>query len=203
MMVPKIISFILIAVCSVFAARPFNTDDAGTVAACTYELELGYDLGEGKGNFALSFKHGLTEKMDIGIGFGFNIISEPKNSFLPVELTLKYALIPDLLAASFTAEFGGSAYILNGIMTRVLGPLEFDANFGYTTGDSSITYAGGLIYSAGDFAFGAEVLGDKEMQSWLVGGRYTIRDGLVVDVGFLSDFEFKEKITTIGLRYEF
>ncbi len=199
----KIIIIGMLTISITFGARPFGTDDAGTVSGGSYELELGYDVWKETGSIGLGFKHGLTEKMDIGIGFGFNLVSEPKNSFTLAELVLKYALLPDLFATSFTAEVGYSNYTLNGILTRGFGPIEFDANLGYTTGDSSITYAGALLYSAGNFVFGVEILGDKETQNWLVGGRYGIRDGLMVDAGFSSDFEIAEKIATIGLHYEF
>ncbi len=190
-------------IANLYGARPFGTDDAGTVAQNSYELEVGYDIWKEIGTFDLGFKHGLTEKMDIGIGFGFNIVSEPKNSFVPAELAFKYSLVPDFLAASFVAEIGGSAYALNGILTRGFGPIELDANLGYTTGDSSITYAGAFIYSIEKFAFGGEVLGDKKAQNWLLGGRYTIKDGLMVDAGFASDFKFEAKTATFGVHYEF
>jgi len=199
----KIMMVGTIMVCIAFGARPFGTDDAGTVSPAGYELELGYDLWSEIGTLGLGFKHGLTEKMDIGIGFGFNLVTEPKNSFIPSELCLKYALLPDFLATSFTAEIGGSSYTLNGILTRCFGPVEFDANLGYITGDSSITYAGSIIYGIGDIALGVEVLGDKETQSFLVGGRWTIKEGLMVDAGFTGDFDFEEKIATFGIHYEF
>ncbi|MCX7995492.1 MAG: hypothetical protein N3A65_06965 [candidate division WOR-3 bacterium] len=198
-----IVLIITVLIASLDGARPFGTDDAGTVSAGGYELELGYDIWKETGSLCLGFKHGLTAKMDIGIGFGFNVISEPKNSFLPSELVLKYSLVPDLLAASFTSEIGRTAYTLNGIFTRVLGPVEFDANLGYSTGDSSIIYASALIYSKGKFALGGEVTGNKESHNWLVGGRYIIKEGFMLDAGFTSDFKFEEKIATTGLHYEF
>ncbi len=187
----------------IFAARPFGTDDAGTVKSGGYELEAGYDLWEEDGFIGLGFKHGITERMDIGIALGFNLISEPKHSFVPAELGLKYALVPDMVAASFTAEIGSSSYTLNSILTRSFGPVEFDANLGYVTGDSSITYAGALIYNLNNLSFGGELLGDKETQNWLIGGRYAIKEGLMIDAGFTSDFDFKEKTATVGLHFEF
>jgi hypothetical protein len=196
------IAIIFVLVGLAFAARPFGTDDAGTVSPGAYELELGYDLWSEIGNLGLGFKHGLTDKMDIGIGFGFNLLTEPKNSFTPSELCLKYVILPDFLATSFTAEIGGSSYALNCILTRCLGPVEFDANLGYLTGDSSITYSGAVIYSFGNLALGGEVLGEKETQNFLVGGRWTIKEGLMLDAGFTGDFDFEEKIATFGIHYE-
>jgi hypothetical protein len=81
--------------------------------------------------------------------------------------------------------------------------VEFDANLGYLTGDSSITYSGAVIYSFGNLALGGEVLGEKETQNFLVGGRWTIKEGLMLDAGFTGDFDFEEKIATFGIHYEF
>jgi len=194
---------IIIIKCLIFAARPFGTDDAGTVEPNAYELEVGYDLWEETGVTGLGFKHGITERMDIGVGFGFNFVSEPKNSYLPAELCLKYALVPDMIAVSFTTEIGFSSYTLNSVLTRYFGPVEFDANLGYVTGDSSIIYAGALIYGLSNLTFGVEMLGDKETQNWLTGARYAIKEELMIDAGFTSDFEFEEKTATFGVHYEF
>lgn len=190
-------------ICFVFGARPFGTDDAGTVASGAYELETEFDFWEEQGVLGLGFKHGITEKMDIGIGFGFNVFSEPKNQFAPSEFGLKWAIVPELFATSFTAEIGGSSYHLNTIFTRCFGPLEIDANLGFVTGDTSVTYAGAIIYNANNLAIGGEVCGDKESQSWLFGGRYGIAEGFAIDAGFNSDFKFEERIVTAGIHYEF
>lgn len=198
-----IVFLLLISLVNVWAARPFSTDDTGTVEVGGYELETGYDIWEGIGTLGVGFKHGITEKMDIGIGFGYNIVTQPKNSFLPAEFCFKYALIPDMFAASFTAEIGGSSYAINTIFSRIFGPLEFDANLGYTTGDSTITYAGALIYNLDKINFGMEFLGDKENKTWLLGARYIIKEGIMVDAGFTSDFNFEEKTATSGLHCEF
>jgi len=48
---------------SLQGARPFVTDDAGTVFPGKYELELGYNFGENEGILILNFTHGLTSKV--------------------------------------------------------------------------------------------------------------------------------------------
>jgi len=192
------------------AARPFATDDAGTVLAGGYELEAGYDWGEKEGVFGVGFKHGLTEKMDIGVGFGYTIETEPENCITPAELFLKFALIPDLLAVSFAHEFGDSAYILNGIITKAFGPLEVSANVGYeATGgeeDGLATYALSLIFAAGErFDIGTEILGDEDdLQVLSFGMKYRLCEGFYVDTGYSRGLgENLEDITTIGLHWEF
>lgn len=92
------------------AARPFATDDAGTVAPVGYELEPGYDFWEDEGAFGLGFKHGLTEKMDIGIGFGYCLIPESNRDFSTAEICLKYGLISELFAVSFVTSLGDYSF---------------------------------------------------------------------------------------------
>jgi len=190
-------------------ARPLSTDDAGTVSAGDYELELGYDFGQDEGAFGLGFKHGLTQKMDIGVGFGYTVASEPKNRLTATELCLKYALIPDLLSASITNELGTSGYDINTILTKVFESIEVDANFGYSaTGDTTagaMFYALAMIAGFEKFDIGAETSGDKDgLQNWLVGGRYKLRKGLNLDIGIFGGFKADNAIiTTAGLHYEF
>lgn len=189
-----------------YAARPFTIDDAGIVEVAGYELELGYDFWDEEGGLGLGFKHGLTEKMDIGVGFGYCLIPQENRDFNSAEPCLKYAIIPELFATSFATSLGDYPFCLNGILTRTIGPIEVDANFGYATGDSTITYATALIYGLGKIDFGIEALGDKEgLQNlqWQLGGRYRILDGFAVDAGFSSDFRLEAKTATFGLHYEF
>ena len=174
-----------------------------------YELEMGYDFGEDEGMLGLGFKHGLTQKMDIGVGFGYTVVSVSENRLTPAELCLKCALIPDLLAISVTNELGSSGYDINGILTKVFEPIELDANLGYSaTGDTTagaMFYALAVIAGFGNIDFGAETSGDKDgLRNWLVGGRYKLRKGLNLDIGIFGGFKADNAIiTTAGLHYEF
>lgn len=187
-----------------YAARPFATDDAGTVAPSGYELEIGYDFWEDEGAFGLGFKHGLTEKMDIGVGFGYYLVPEEIRDFSNADFCLKYALIPDVFSASFTTSFGDYPFCLNGILTRFFGQTEINANLGYSIGDSTITYALATIYDTDRFDVGMEASGDKNgLQNWLIGGRYRIFKGFAFDLGFSSDYKMELKTATLGIHYEF
>ncbi|MGQ9664039.1 MAG: hypothetical protein ACUVQ3_02115 [bacterium] len=204
-MVPKTIFMLFGAVLVMgYCARPFATDDAGTVPPVGYELEVGYDFWEEAGVLGLGFKHGITEKMDIGIGFGYNVVDEPKNSFTDASLCLKYGLIPDLFAASITTNFGFSAYDLNGIISHSFAQVDANLNLGYSTQDSTITYSLMLGYNLGRIGLGVEAMGDKDgMQNWLFGVKYNLLENIAIDAGFSSDFDFDEKSATAGLHYEF
>jgi hypothetical protein len=123
---------------------------------------------------------------------------------------VKFALIPDFFSASLTGTFGEAAYTLNGIVTRTLGPLEIDGNFGYeATGisgeEGTVIYALAVIFNAAQFAFGVEGVGDQDgLQSWLMGGRYAILKGFALDAGISGGFE-DDVVNTIvtGIHYEF
>lgn len=205
-----VICLVFMSASWLYGARPFTTDDAGTVAQGIHELELGGDFWSEEAALGLGFKHGLTERMDLGVGIGHTLAPEEDIGFGNAELGVKFAIIPDLFAFSVIGSFGREAYFLNGIITRSLGPVEIDANFGYetafTTGeDDTVIYALAAILNAGSFAFGAEGAGDKDgLHSWLVGGRYTLLEGIAVDAGITGGFEEDAATTaTAGIHCEF
>jgi len=205
----------LLMVCSVsaWAARPFSTDDAGTVAPEKFELEMGYDFGDiagiGQGSLRLGFKHGLTRKMDIGVGFSHTFVPIQPEGLSQAEISLKFAVLPELLAVSFAGGPGSSSYALNSAFTRTFGPVELDLNLGYgATGDPAqpgfISYGIALIWCLEKFDIGCEVSGDKDgVQSCLAGGRYRILEGLAMDIGYTQDRTGQTKVGTAGLHYEF
>jgi len=208
----------LLAVCSVgaWAARPFSTDDAGTVEKGKFELESGYEysdvLSEGQsGLCCLGFKHGLTEKMDIGIGSTHTFVPQAAEGLSPACLSLKFAVMQDLLAVSFAQEFGSAGYSLNSAWTKAFGPAEIDINLGYeatATSDTpgSITYGAALIYGFEKFNIdiGCEFLGTKDgVQDWVIGARWKALGNLAVDLAYNGDFTGDRKKVTAGLHYEF
>lgn len=208
----------LLMICSAkgWAARPFSTDDAGTVEKGKFELESGYEYSdvaaEGQsGLCCLGFKHGVTEKMDIGIGFAYTFLPQVAEGLSPASISFKFAVLKDLLAVSFAQELGNSAYSLNCALTKEFGPVEMDVNLGYAataTSDTpgSITYGAALIYDFERYNInlGCEFLGNKDrFQDWLIGVRWKILEGLAVDLAYNGDFQGDKKKVTTGLHYEF
>ena len=205
-----IITITVLCFSGLHGARPFTTDDAGTVETGVHELEVGCHFWSEDVSFALGFKHGLTERMDLGVGFGYVMSPEENAGFVPAELGVKFALIPDVFSASLAGSFGDAVYAINGIVTQSFGALEIDGNFGYeATGTTdevgTVIYALALILNAGQYAVGVEGGGDKDgLQAWLVGGRYASFKGFAVDAGISGGFEEDADMTaTLGLHYEF
>ena len=196
--------------CMLYGARPFATDDAGTVEEGVHELESGVDFWSEEAVLGLGFKHGLTDRMDLGVGFGYVIAPEEDEGFEGAELGVKFALIPDIFSASLTGTFGDEAYTITGIFTQGVGPLEIDGNIGYeatglTGEDGTVIYALAVIFDVQPFAFGAEGAGDEDgLQYWLIGGRYALMNGFTVDAGITGGFEEDVDMSaTAGIHYEF
>ncbi len=206
-----IIIFVMMLSISVLeGARPFATDDAGIVERAGYELELGGDFWENEAMLALGFKHGLTDRMDIGVGFGYTISPEDAEGIDEAELGLKFALIPDMIAASFAGGLGSTAYSLNGIITYTFNFIEIDGNLGYEADpiqgqENTVVYCLAVILGLDKFVVGAEASGNKDgLDTWLAGGKYQIVDGFAVDLGISGGFEEGTgNIATVGLHYEF
>ena len=205
-----IVGSLILCVGWLYGARPFATDDAGTVEQSIHELEFGVDFWSEEAALELSFKHGLTDRLDLGLGFSYIIAPEENEGFENAEFGVKFALIPDVFSASLAGTFGDAAYTINCIVTQGLGPLEFDGNIGFETsgigGEKGVViYALALIFDATPFALGVESAGDKDgLQIWLAGGRYTLHDGLAVDAGIAGNFKGDANLSaTIGIHYEF
>jgi hypothetical protein len=197
-----------------FASLPLTTDDAGTVEHSKYELEVCYDRCKiqsdiSEHSFGLSFKHGLTEKMDLGICFPFLIEPKPKESFGPMSIGLKFSLIEELLAFSLSNQLGSSEYFLNGIFSYQVSPVMLHLNLGYrATGiedvEGSISYGFALEYPVKKFDIVCESLGDKDdFQDYSIGLRYNLKDGVAISTAYSNGFNESRERIIAGFHYEF
>ncbi len=193
-----------------YGARPFNVDDAGTVYAGEYEFEIGCDFWSDQAAFGIDFKHGITERMDFGVGFGFDITPAAQERFGEIEMGFKFTLIPDFIATSVNVTPGLTSYSLNGIITKSFGSAEMDINLGYdATGikeeGGSIAFGFALLYHLEKSTLGLETTGDKDgFQTWLGGFNYELLNGLAIDAaisGSINDGLFNS--ATAGISYEF
>lgn len=188
---------------NLYGAFPFNTDDAPTVETGNHELEVDYGFSEAdKGIINLGFVHGLTGKMDLGIGLGYLIGSD--SVFLTPEFSVKYNLLSDFFSVSLSNRFSESAYSINGIITRNFGDFEFDGNFGYSVSDSTVTYGIASIFDIEKFHVGVEILGNKDgLENWLIGGSCWVFESLALSLGVSNEIGSETFEGKIGIHYEF
>jgi hypothetical protein len=193
----------------VMAARPFVTDDPGTVELGRFELEVAPDYWKDKSTIELCFKHGLTERMEIGIVMGRCALPRNERGYQDAELGFKFALIPDLLAASFTGMFNNPEYGFALILGKTSGIFTVNANLGCAmtsgTDDAEVMYGLSGIATFGRFETGVEIDGAREsLNWWQIGAKCFVTDWCSIDAGIGGDF--KDDVTmnaTTGLWFAF
>ena len=199
---------------SLFAAHPLATDDIGTVDVGKYELEVSYDnckeeTESRNHSCSLSLKHGLTEKMDIGISFPYQIEPKSAEPFGNIAVGVKFLLLKDIFALTANNELGSSEYFINGIFTQEINPITVHANIGYTISsdknkEGEISYCSAFEYSFPKIDLVGEVLGDKVgFQNYLLGVRYKISEGIFVDCAYGNGFKNTEDKFSFGFHMEF
>ncbi|MFH1824388.1 MAG: hypothetical protein ABH873_04085 [Candidatus Firestonebacteria bacterium] len=197
-----------------FAAHPLTTDDIGTVEIGKYELEIGYDNCKSEDtdrnhSCGLSLKHGLTEKMDIGISFPIQVEPKYAEQLGKASLGLKFLLIKDILAFSISNELGSKEYFINSIVSTEISPVTLHFNFGYkATGDESVR--GEIIYSSAfecpieKIDLVGEIIGEQiGVQNWLLGIRYKIVETIFVDCAYGNGFRKADEKISFGFHTEF
>jgi hypothetical protein len=168
-----------------FAARPFVTDDAGTVVKEKFESEPSLNYGKDFTIAGLTFQHGITDRADIEFCLGYCAHPEGERELTTAGLVFKFGIIPNLLAATLGMTFGETAYGANLIASKTIGAFSGDVNLGYTTeadtNDADVTYELDVVYTIGKFGIGVEFFGTQEMTNWQFGLRYVITDWLTID----------------------
>jgi hypothetical protein len=174
---------------SVFAARPFVTDDAGTVEKGKIEIEPSTNFGKDNAFFGLTLKHGLTERADINFNFGYYTNFENdqlERKICPPSIMFKIAFIPDLFTTSIGMCFGKTEYFINLIGSKSFGKFSGDINIGYITpadtNDADITYGLDVVYKINKFDVGAEIFGTQEMANWQIGIRFSPAEWITIDL---------------------
>ncbi|MEK6527433.1 MAG: hypothetical protein AABZ32_10735 [Bacteroidota bacterium] len=207
------ILFFTVAV--VFAAHPLTTDDIGTVEVGKYELEVGYDnncKGESElrnHSCGISLKHGITEKMDIGISFPYQIKPKPAEPLGTAILGFKFLLIKNIFALTVNNELGSPEYFLNGIFSREIQPVTIHANIGYAvSGDENtegeIIYSSAFEYPLSKIDLVGEVIGEKiGFQNYLLGVRYKLADVYSLNFAYGNGFRNTDEKIAFGFHTEF
>ena len=161
-----------------FAARPLNTDDAGTVDQGKFEIEAGVEVEKAKNvdetstGLAVQVKYGILENLDAGIeipyaasdpsGIGDATLKGKINFVEETESAPAISLGIDIKLANGDKDQGlGTGYMdygINGILSKEMGPVTGHANLGYTIvgieegGDSEnvISYGIAVEYPVND-----------------------------------------------------
>lgn len=200
---------LLICASVLHAARPFATDDAGIVSAGSFELETAADYWSDNATFGFCLKHGITDRMDLGISAGRQMYPRDERSFSPVELGIKFGLVPDLLSISFAGSFSDASYDVNLIASKEIKALSLHANMGYSaigaTNDADFTWGAASRVNIGRVSPGIELCGTHEEVSWWQAGvQCCMCDWCSIDAGIGSDFSDDINFTaTTGLWFTF
>jgi hypothetical protein len=200
---------VLLVVMSASAARPFTVDDAGTVESGIFELEAACDYWKNSAVATIGLKHGITERMDLGIGIGYIPAPSDEKKFTGADVGLKFALIPDLFSVSFGATFGEPAYNITAIMSKSFGSVNIDLNLGYeaeaSVKDADLFYGAAIVYEFKRLGAGVEFSGTEEkIDWWQIGARFAITDWMKFDAGIGGDFNQNPSLTaTTGLWFTF
>ncbi len=201
--------YVLLLTTAVFAFRPFITDDAGTVLPSTFELEASADYWHDKAAFGLGLKHGVTERMDIGVAFGRCMLPEDESGYDPAELSLKFNFITDRLSASFSGSFGDPCYSALLIYSQPIALFSLHANLGYSAvgalDEGLLTYALAVVAQIDRFSFGPEFGGTHHsVDWWQVGTQITITDWCAADVALGGNFTTESELNAAtGLFFAF
>lgn len=188
-------------------ARPFITDDAGTVTPETFELEVAADYWRQEAAVGLSFKHGITKHMDMGVAFGRCILPQDERGYDMAELTLKFGLIPDRFATSFGGTFGDPCYTALLIFSQPMLFTTLHLNGGYSAvgngTEGFLTFCGALTAEVNRYTCGVELGGTKTaLDWWQLGSRFVCTEWFSVDVGIGGTFS-EDVFSTITTGFWF
>jgi hypothetical protein len=178
-----------------------------------YELEAGYLTvgieGLSTNSFAVSFKHGLTGRMDIGFSLPYERAESSNEIIGAAAMGVKFQLVPDMVAVTLSNELGSAEYALNGIFTRDIGLVTVHLNAGYAAvGEGPVvqtgTYAVAVERSFSRFNVAAELFSPETgVAEYTVTVRYTLFNELVVDLGYGGGFSGDERSFTVGTHCVF
>lgn len=220
-----------LAAAPVRAARPLATDDAGTVEPGKFETELSFDHCQNRPDGTcqspgIQLKHGLTDRMDIGLAFGHDTDKDADGNTVgwgmsPLAVGVKAALmkerkaLPDLsVAAGF--ETGSSAWWLNGIASQEIAGLGLHFNLGYQSAGEPLVRGSYTLGLAAEYTvlkklrlcaeLNSELLDDGQQvmgNSGLIGGSLDLGLGVWDLGGRLYDKRGPRWQATTGFTFGF
>jgi len=179
----------------VYSARPLSVDDAGTVDLGIYETEvgIGYEQDKeenGEFEFSLTIKHGLTERMDLGVSLP-HVMTSPKGE------------------ENKGIGSGEIDYNFNSILSKELQFITLHGNLGYTARAKTASFGIALEYPVDErLNLVTELIGENKSYSpmeGLIGANFSARENLTLDFGIgtgLNDYGSRLNVTG-GLTFSF
>jgi len=203
-----------VAISAMLLPFVFVTDDAGTVKKDGYELEVGYDTCKDESELinktcGVSFKHGVTDRMDIGFAIPYRVDPALPENAGAVVFDAKFSLIKELLAISLSNELGEKEYFVNAICTKCISVVRCSINAGYlSSGDETVrgigSYGAAFEVPLQEFDIVGEVQGQEGGGgNGLVGVRYHLFDNFFTAAGISKDFQTDADKVTAGFHLEF
>lgn len=156
----------------------------------------------------VSLKHGITEKLDVGISLPYQVKPKVDEKFGPATLGLKFLLVKDFFAFSINNKLGSSEYFLNGIFSKEIQPVTVHINFGYeATGDENvegeIIYSSAVEYQLKKIDLVGEIIGEQiGFLRWVQGLRYKLSDVTAVNCGYGNGFRNSDEKIALGFHTE-
>jgi hypothetical protein len=175
--------FVSMTAAPLWATRPLDTDDAGTVAKGRTETELSFDHCQYRQDGTcqaqgLAVKHGLTDLLDLGLGFSHGTDKDADGNTVgwgmsPLEVGFKLTLLkeqPKLPDISVSAGFetGSAGYGVNLIFSRCYGHLGLHYNLGYNSPGEALVKGSIATSLAVEYTFGEKYRACGELNSELL-----------------------------------
>lgn len=175
------------------AARPFATDDAGTVVPSTFELETAADVSRETTASGIVLKHGVTDRADLGFSASYTTGPNHGAGFDALVASVKYAFVPGRVAATVTGAFDGESYCANLIYSHPIQPFRFDANCGLQVdglrNPAQITYSLAAQFCPKWFTVGMETGGCGNLPDrYRIGFQLPLSTWMAIDIGVGGNF---------------
>ena len=190
----------------VFGARPFNTDDGGTVDSGVIEMESGLDIWNGGNDAYISFKTGISGRVDFGVSFGVlpaigGLETGVKfSAYQNKDLKSAFSVLWEPSSGNFTINliqeimfYEDYNIILNFAVSQGINVISGGFMIGRRIGDK--------IYAGGEINPEYNRRNNRSSYSILFGGNYNLLNNFYLDIGF--SFTSGGWLLTEGITYDF
>lgn len=187
-----------------FAARPFITDDIGTISPGQFQVETGLEYQQDHQAPVLALKHGVTPYMDLGLGLSSTKLPWQADCIQGHVLMIKFALWPKYLSLSTATELQSGLTQWNGIYSLNLGLMELHINGALEVDTSQTQWDYGLLLrkSWHKMALGVEAYGcEGEKPKLQLGLQSMPSDWVNMDMGSVYDLESRQWQINMGLSF--